>query len=201
MYCICVFMTHSYCTVCVCVCICISWVYLSCSLVFNIFCNCREVNNPSVGGDNIFCISVLLRFNLSLYVFHAVKSTITDPLKTTMQLMLQEQIRLSGEDLNNLLYADTVFLFLLLSLLIQLTSPPGGQSAPLFILCPEGMMHLTPQGLKIMQFALLFNGIRLYAFILKTQFPTQQVRHVFLNKTVVLTAVFLLWHKCCFLFS
>ena len=25
--------------------------------------------------------------------------------------------------------------------LTQLTSPPSGQSAPLFILCPEGMMH------------------------------------------------------------
>ncbi len=82
----------------------------------------------------------------------------------------EEQIRSSGENLNNLLYAATVwvFPFLLLSLLIQLTSPPSGQSAPQFILCPEGMMHLTPKGLKNMQFASLFNGIRLYAFILKT---------------------------------
>lgn len=55
-------------------------------------------------------------------------------------------------------------------------------------------MHFTPKGKKNMQFASLFNDIRLNAFILKTQFPMQQVRHVFLNKTIALIVVFLYWH-------
>lgn len=69
MYCICVFTTHCtccFCTVCVCMCICISCVYLSHRLTLNIFCS--GVNNPSIGGGNIFCISYLLWvFNLSLW--------------------------------------------------------------------------------------------------------------------------------------
>lgn len=43
-----------YCTV---LCVC-AFHELSRSIMSNIFCNGREVNNPSIGGDNIFCISV-----------------------------------------------------------------------------------------------------------------------------------------------
>lgn len=73
-------------------CICISWIHLSHRFMFTIFCNCREVNNPSIGCDNIFCISVLLQFNLSLRCLLCtlcyIESMITAHLKDMMQLML-----------------------------------------------------------------------------------------------------------------
>lgn len=53
-----------YCTVCVCMCICISWVNVVFCSVYSVIV---EKNNPSVGGDNIFCISALLWYNLSLW--------------------------------------------------------------------------------------------------------------------------------------
>lgn len=78
--------------------------------------------------------------------------------------------------------------------LIKLTSPSSGQSAPLcslFYVLRE-CLAATLKGLKSMQFASLFNDIRLYAFILKTPFSMQQVRHVFLNKQLYYD-IFIVW--------